>query len=91
MNSIGIVVFLVRCTADLVVCATAPSEHLRYASMDACRAEVAQLVSGRNSGQDDGVWMGKCLYRLAEADSRRTRRDRAFAHNGLIRTADAAH
>ena len=90
MNSINIVVFLVRCSADLLACETLPSEHLHFAAMETCRAEVAQMTA-KKTGSDGGVYMGKCIYLMAEADPRRERRNRIYANSGVVQLADAAY
>ena len=80
MNSVIVMVFLVHCTAGVLDCDTIPTDQLRYSSIDDCRGDLAQLLSNKNSMAKGGdVWMGKCVYRMASTDPRRSFRHSVFA------------
>ena len=74
MSGITVLVFLVHCTVDVLVCETVPTDRMRYASMETCRSELTRLLTDKRKAKGTDVWMGKCVYRLASADPRRTRR-----------------
>jgi len=73
MDGIDIVVILVRCTTNLLLCDIIPTEHLRFEDMEACRSEASRLVAARQSPLGSEVWMAKCRYQLASPDPRRLR------------------
>jgi hypothetical protein len=74
MEGITIVIFLVRCAANLLICDTVQTEHLRYVEMETCRAEASRLVARRQIPAGPEVWMAKCRYQLASPDPHRLRR-----------------
>ena len=87
MSGIAILVFLVHCTGGVFICETMPTDQMRFASMDNCQSELAELLSKKNGSKGAGVWMGKCVYRLTSSDPRRTRRDRIFDGSRVLKTA----
>ena len=90
MGGIKVMVFLVHCTADLLICDTVPVERMRYASMETCKAEVARLLSRKRELAGTTVWMGKCVYRLSSPDPRRARRDENFNGSRFLKTVGIA-
>jgi hypothetical protein len=71
MDGVNIVVFLVHCTAGLLLCDTLPSDNLRFNDPETCRSAAATLIAARRDPTDSGVWMADCRYRLAGPDPRR--------------------
>lgn len=73
MDGINIVVFLVRCTSGLLLCDTAPTDHMRFEDMKMCRGTATTLIAAKRDTNDPGVWMAKCRYQLATPDGRHDR------------------
>jgi hypothetical protein len=73
MDGVVVVVFLVRCATNLLLCDTVPTEHLRFDDMETCRSEASRLLEKRRRQSGSAVWMAKCRYQLASPDSRRVR------------------
>lgn len=71
MEGVNIVVFLVQCTAGLLICDTVPTHNLRFNDPETCRSVAATLIAARRNSTDSGVWMADCRYRLADPDPRR--------------------
>lgn len=69
MEGINVVIFLVHCATNLLLCDAVPTEHLRFDDMDTCRREASELVAERQSLHDAQVWMAKCRYQLAAPGS----------------------
>ena len=90
MNGVNIMIFLVRCTADVLVCQTVPVGPVHFSSMDVCRAEVAQILTTKEELKGTDVWMGKCVYQLASVDPRRVRRDRIATTSPRLKTTLAS-
>lgn len=67
MDGIKIVIFLVRCAVDLLLCDTVSTEHLHYVDMEACRGEASRLVATMQIPAGSEVWMTKCRYQLTSA------------------------
>jgi hypothetical protein len=71
MDGVVVVVFLVRCATNLLLCDTVPTEHLRFDDMEACRSEASRLLENGRRLSSSEVWMAKCRYQLASSDLQR--------------------
>lgn len=69
MEGINVVIFLVHCATNLLLCDTVPTEHLRFDDMETCRSEASELVAERQNFPGAQVWMANCRYQLATPDS----------------------
>lgn len=69
MEGINVVIFLVHCATNLLLCDTVPTEHLRFGDMETCRSEALELVAEKQNLPGAQVWMAKCRYQLAAPDS----------------------
>jgi hypothetical protein len=65
MDGIKVVLHLVRCAADLLVCIDLDTEHLRFADAEACRSRLPALISVLQSVTAAGdVVMGRCRFQV---------------------------
>src|SRR3546814_17549421 len=62
MDGIRIVIFLVRCSVDLLFCDTVSTDHLRYVNTETCRGEASRLIATMQIRAASEVWMAKCRY-----------------------------
>ena len=61
MAGIKVVVALVRCAADLLLCDDIDTDHLRFADAEECRNKLPAIISEhRRTGAPDQVVMGRC-------------------------------
>ncbi|HEY9539918.1 MAG TPA: hypothetical protein VIS03_20150 [Kiloniellaceae bacterium] len=67
MDGIRIVIFLVRCSVDLLFCDTVSTDHLRYVNTETCRGEASRLIATMQIRAASEVWMAKCRYQLISA------------------------
>src|SRR3546814_21200172 len=67
MDGIRIVIFLVRCSGDLLFCDTVSTDHLRYVNTETCRGEASRLIATMQIRAASEVWMAKCRYPLIPA------------------------
>src|SRR3546814_497502 len=67
MDGIRIVIFLVRCSVDLLFCDTVSTDHLRYVNTETCRGEASRLIATMQIRAASEVWMAKCRYQLIAA------------------------
>src|SRR3546814_4844916 len=67
MDGIRIVIFLVRCSVDLLFCDTVSTDHLRYVYTVTCRGEASRLIATMQIRAASEVWMAKCRYQLISA------------------------
>ena len=71
MPDIKVVVFLVRCSQSLLICDDVNTEHLSFADMPACIAEIPGLIeTAKRASLANHVFMGRCHY-LVNASHRR--------------------
>jgi len=69
MNGIYVVIFLVGCTSDLLLCESMETDYLRFTTMDSCREQASALIAEARSTGDARTWMAKCHYLLPRPDS----------------------
>lgn len=72
MDGIQAVIFVVRCVEGLLLCQDVPSEHLRYSTMAACKADLpVQISHQRVNSAEPAVVMARCHYLLKKKDWRK--------------------
>lgn len=69
MEGIQIVLVLVRCSADLLLCDVIATEHPNFATMDHCRVEASWQLTAREAAADPDVWMARCRYILPRREA----------------------
>jgi hypothetical protein len=63
MAGIKVVVALVRCAADLLLCDDVDTDHLRFADAEECRNKLPAIISEhRRAGAPDQMVMGRCRF-----------------------------
>jgi hypothetical protein len=75
MDGVQIVAFIVRCSADLLICHDVDTESLRFHDIEDCRTRLPAIV--RTIGERTGptrVVMGKCRFVLKKRQEPVSRR-----------------
>jgi hypothetical protein len=62
MAELAAVVFLVRCTSDLLLCQDVDTARLQFADIEQCRDQLPGVV--RQLKRDSSVLMGSCRLAL---------------------------
>src|SRR3546814_19492918 len=67
MDGIRIVIFLVRCSVDLLFCDTVSMDHLRYVNKETCRVDASRLLATMQLRAASELWMAACRYKMISA------------------------
>ena len=66
VSGILVVVFLVSCSESLLVCKELATEHMTFADIEDCNAQLPRLLRASRAQEKDRVVMGRCRYVLVE-------------------------